>query len=142
MKLSKQVCTRTQSGQLQALGVLQDSSFIWLPGSPDPVFAMIVKPAGFWTAAYNTAELGEMLPPGCESYFAEHLESWNWQIIDFDVTDGDQQDEDRGFRVVAQGDGEFETEAEARADCLLMLLNSKQIKVKDINQHIQSLDYA
>jgi hypothetical protein len=142
MKLSRQTCTRVQAGELKALGVTQDSAFIWSPESSEPMFAMIIKPANFWSAAFNTAELGEMLPSMAQTYWAkEHSGFWNWQIIDMSVDEDvdNEQDVARGFKVVASGDGEYDTEAEARAACLITLLEGG-LKVSDLNDQIASMN--
>lgn len=139
MKLEHQVCNRIQSGELKALGVAQDSAFIWSSEAPAPMFAMIVKPSSFWTAAYNSSELGEMLPGFIQSFQDER--GWNWMMMDPQIDEEEDCAEDvaRGFKIVAMGEGEFEYEAEARADCLLYLLNQRVISVKDLNTHMGTI---
>lgn len=139
MKLSSQVCNRIQSGELQAMGVTQDSAFIWSSESEQPMFAMIVKPSSFWTAAYNSSELGEMLPGFIQTFQDER--GWNWMMIDAQIDEDTDTQEDiaRGFKIVAMGEGEFEYEAEARADSLLYLINNRIISVKDLNAHMGTI---
>jgi hypothetical protein len=141
MKISKQCCTREQAGILNGMKVRQESAFIWTGGSMEPLFAMIVKPASYWVAAFNSAELSQMLPEGCNFYYSNHTGFWHWQIIDMDVNDEDsEQDQARGFKIVATG-GEFDTEAEAKADCLITILESDphgRPGVDDINSAIEA----
>lgn len=143
MSIEKQVCTRIQAGRLKALGVLQQSLFIWSEASTEPMFAQIVKPAGFWAAAFNVSELGEMLPALIQTFQDDHRGGWNWQELnsDLDPDEMDNEVADRGFRIEAMGDGEFETEAEARADALLYILDNPNapVNVQRLNDHMLSL---
>jgi hypothetical protein len=147
MKLSinQQVCTLEQAKKLALLGVNQLNSIFYFfredcEAADD--FRIVYAPEGLILkaaiksekySAFNVMELGHMILE-CElvgeSYYSSHLGCWLWQMLDHD------EDGDFPFKVVHTGGGEFETEAEARADMLIFCLESKLISVPGVNEQL------
>lgn len=147
MKPEQQVCTLQQAKRLKELGLTQQSIFCFIGDeNPDPKYNTPMQLyysenartdiGKSWydnrIAAFNVAELGELLkehPDG--SYYSDHLGDWLWQILSFDV---DSDEYPAGFKVTHSSDGEFETEAEARADQLLFMIENKLVDIDYLNE--------
>jgi hypothetical protein len=140
MELQDQVCTFTQSQILKRLGVNQHSSYfiyrhwrgngqIIVDKRKDKYFdyakSRHVAPfTEILCSAFTVAELGMMLPSetltirrGSEN---SKFPNWEWE------NEGQQE-----------GCGCFDTEASARADHLIMLLENNLIKVEVINERLK-----
>jgi len=118
MQLKDQCCTKEQALRLIELGVKADATF-WHMKAKDGTHGEYV--AYGWTSeaiapAYNVAELGEILPT--ETYTvrtgSQSSAYANWEWID--------QGSDRAL-------GLFTTEAEARADQLIYLLERNMVEL-------------
>ena len=137
MKLQDQVCTLEQAKKLKELGVIQDSIFCFIgDGNPDPKYftsfeiyysanAMLEVGASWHEhriAAFTVAELGIMLPSETLTIRrgSESFPNWEW--------------ENEGRQT---GWGCFNTEAAARADHLIMLLENKLITVEEVNKRLK-----
>jgi len=135
MKLQDQVCTLEQAKKLKELGVRQQSAFKYNQNLYETDKAGELE-EGVWTIWYNdfpclenqysaftVAELGVMLPSetltirrGSED---SKFPNWEWE----------NEGEEKGW-------GCFDTEASARADHLIMLLQKDIIKVEEVNQRL------
>lgn len=139
MKLEYQVCSFEQAKRLSELGVVQGSSFCFWNASDNGETATItinsrpVKPyfygAQFCFSAFTIAELGEACPYAMNTYYSEHTGCWNWQLVEF--TEGNRP------AVWAAGDAEYNTEAQARADCLIHSIKNNYITIDEVNQRLQ-----
>ncbi len=123
LPLSQQVCSLELAKKLAAVGVPQDSFFVWYGGT---------TPATLWTrdrfeekrwnhpeqtyAAFTVAELGEMLPyTAFGAYFNEFKGKDDWSMA-----------YGREKTIVA------DTEADARASLLIYLIESHLIDPKTL----------
>lgn len=103
MELSKQVVSSELAKRLKELGVKQESLFYWTTGG-----VVYRSEMPFWLesnySAFTVTELGEMLPVTCTS--AKRSSEWVCHYFSNDDTK-------KSFIA--------ETEANARAKCLIML---------------------
>jgi hypothetical protein len=129
MKVENQVCTFDQAKRFDELGLDHDSLFHYARFESEEPFQLTqdVGEAIESYSAYSVAELGEMLPELHESYYSNHLGFWRWQVLEHDA------EGDFPFKVSEQGDGEYDTEAEARADMLIDAIEDDRIKAEAIN---------
>lgn len=113
MQLEKQVCSLELAKKLKELGVKQESHFRWYHASLIPW--NVVTSHGFSNeearerspSAFTVAELGELLGSNFETFFGGRL----WYVT-----------------MAASGkQWEAETEADARANALIYLLENKLI---------------
>lgn len=136
MKIQDQVITLAQAKKLKELGVVQDS-FMYFVGAyentEDQDLELVPAYGYNWNdypeqsgfpikyAAFTVAELGVMLPALC---YTEHFTwmEWQWSNID-------------NAPVISKGN--FNTEAEARADLLIYLLEHDIITASEVNQRLQ-----
>ena len=154
MKIQNQVCPRKLSQKLVELGV-KIKPYLWwrndYPNNPSKYrnkwyieneYQLTIgeKPVKYekgWhlLPAYSVAELGEIINSTIEivweTSYSHHLGDWNWEILDFDV---DPDKYPAGFKVDEQGNCEYLTEAEARAELLIYLIEHKKVDVKQINK--------
>lgn len=148
MKIEDNVCTLAQAIKLKELGVKQDSLFYHFPNpnadeiikehklSPyyielgdncmnqDSLVRKFVLD-GFYNktySAFTVGELGELMQEYVLTQYNTHGGYWEWKLLKYD------SDLPMGFEVKAEND-EFNTEAEARADMLIYLLENKIIKL-------------
>ena len=132
MKLQDQCCTFEQAKKLKELGVKQYSVFLWQKSFKNyEIKTSISGKPKLWTiypAAFTCAELGEICPYEMMTYYSEHLGCWNWQLIILS--------DDLLFEVSDSG-GEYKTEAEARADCLITSIEKGYITVEEVNKRLQ-----
>lgn len=136
MRLQDQCCTLEQGKRLKEMGIIQIGLFgqIEHPIKQSEKVPHIGrgKHDGEWHERYvslfTCAELGEMCPYGMHTYYSDHTGFWHWQII--------EPNPDGGFDVIDGGD-EYETEAEARGDCLITSIE-KGYSVEDVNKILQS----
>jgi hypothetical protein len=146
MKLQDQVCTLEQAKKLSELGINQKSLFYYTQDNTPlnsnlatwgyrqenmPVYVKYLRQSDISTSdlffeysAFTVAELGMMLPSETLTIRrgSEYLEfpNWEWE------NEGQQK-----------GWGCFDTEASARADHLIMLLENNLIKVKEVNERLK-----
>lgn len=106
MEIEKQVCSLELAKKLKELGVKQESLFFW---KPDGGWHLSQKLGQHVISAFTVAELGEILP----NYFVSGRINDNYQVeVPFEVP--------RKYR-------EAKTEADARAKCLIYLIENKLI---------------
>ena len=148
VNLESQVCSLDYAKRLKELGVKQESLVYWLniqdrvhmkvDKSGQPIIDRIDyrielgSPLGWnidkdnrWSA-FTVAELGEILPKGI------HNPDKIWKEIYLRCEPANRL----GFWLVSYGHDiwtEENTEADARAKCLIMLLENNLIKIQDIN---------
>lgn len=116
MELSKQVVSLELAEKLKDLGIKQESLFYWFPHREMETHELIewkiIQNTGGSDescSAFTVAELGEMLP----NYFVSGRINDNYQVeVPFEVP--------RKYR-------EAKTEADARAKCLIYLIENKLI---------------
>lgn len=131
MKLEDQVCSLEQAKKLAELGINVQSFFIWddIPfDQSNAVLRVRVDSTHDYTGnpfAYTVAELGIMLPSetltirrGSED---SEYANWEWE------NEGQQK-----------GWGCFDTEAQARADHLIMLLENKLVTPESVNERLKT----
>ncbi len=141
MKLEEQVCTFDQSVKLAELGVNLTTAFYWVAngnGQGDPVKIRLgLKEDGHQTAescypAYTTAELGILLP------YELNLEEEDLYI---QGTIGNRRGEFYYIWFQSSLDNvewelfpaiEKDTEAQARADALIWLIENNYVSVADL----------
>lgn len=122
MKLSDQVCTLQQAKRLKELGIAQDSLFYHTPNGilPKP----FVNFTGESYSAYTVAELGAMMGEGCYSYRPTRTgfkpSKWAWR------------------NEQGEGEGPFETEAQARAAKQIWDISSSKITAEEANKRLQA----
>lgn len=152
MKLQDQVCTLEQAKKLKELGVKQESLFCFIgDDNPDPKYnlphdlyysyqAREEFGASWWEhriAAFTVAELGAMLPgvdisKGEFMYFSMGSKGGHW-FIDYNGSERktiECKGEDDLFEMK-------ETEAGARAEMLIYLLENKLITIDEVNDRLQ-----
>ena len=141
MKLEHQVCTLEQSKRLKELGIEQFKGlFRWCCFCPDPTgesyFYEPVFGDGLDTGitgefiadAFTVAELGVMLPQSPTdniNYSWYHRNCWKGHSVGYAF---------HGIEPIERG--WFETEAEARADLLIHLLESGLTTAADCNARL------
>lgn len=152
MLLENQVCTLEQAKKLKELGVAQNSQFShiyfpemryrlaaqeigdarWLEGATDVDKDKDVQ------SAYSVAELGVMLPQEIDHEFNEHSSYYINYGYGADKAFAWYEDNDlEGINEVLNF--EFfggDTEAQARANMLIYLLEKKIINVEDVNKRL------
>lgn len=157
MKLSEQCCTIEQAKRLKELGVAQDSLFykhlnlsdhtlyvknrnhVWHAVYAD-FFEHDVRLIDYMYSAFTVAELGVMLPPGCQSAYNDHHDYWVCEYVE----PWDEEDEPdakpysvEGWKLTATtGDEEYETEAQTRAAMLIHLLENGHTTAAEVNQRL------
>lgn len=137
MELSKQVCSLELSQKLKELGVKQESLFYFYSKAPHTLLCEMRK--GMWLdedgwpsttlevddliSAFTVAELGELLPYEVEDFnhtYRLHSSKENGKyVLSYLLKDSS----DGEFLLVSEAD----TEADARAKCLVYLLENKLI---------------
>ena len=133
MKLEDQVCSLELAKKLKELGVKQESK--WYHNGDDLIYSLILpgKFAKNSYASFTVAELGEMLPKAIiknEIPFTLHT------IPDLQFNDKNEWTH-QGFSCIYWNIAEHEhlcnrfakTEANARAECLIYLIEKGYIKV-------------
>lgn len=138
MKLQDQVCTLKQAKRLMILGVRQDCSHAaWLRNECHdektfwcwPVEAQGISNKGYSApakgclegfSAFSVAELGIMLPPGVHPPQKSTLDLIYW------------------YEMIGDRFRKFETEAHARAELLIDLLERNVTTVDEVNQRLQN----
>lgn len=144
MKIENQVCLLSQAKKLKELGVEQISYFsyreeIGYPNNPVPLITEKEFPKGVDAkafniySAYSVAELGVMLPQDnddhfFESHYNDHYGEWT---CNYQTWKNDDREELRHIN-----DTGGDTEAEARADMLIFLLENNLIKVEEVNNRL------
>lgn len=142
MNLNDQVCTLSQAKKLQELGIEQRKGlFEWCVFMPDPLgekwfyapvyFQEEIEPQLHeWIAsAYTASELGIMLPTNPSSsvnYSYYHRYNWKGHSVGYTA-----------LGLIPIEREWFKTEAEARADLLIHLLENKTITPEECNKRLQ-----
>lgn len=130
MEIEKQVCTLEQAERLKDLGVKQNGYFwwSWYGQSRFPNWEVTREKTNEATCcAFTVAELGEMLPEG----FYSDKEDFKWEMM--------QKDDDGKLEEILElgvidATELFNTEAQARANLLIHLLESKTITATEVNE--------
>lgn len=138
MKLEQQVCSLPLAQRLRELGVRQDSAFYWrAQGTLQKDWKVQYFSRGDIklnpVSAFTVAELGEMLPSRFsvtvkkitstfDLYLAKN-ESGEW-FVEYQCQGTEPED---GYELLVQRNAD--TEADARAKCLIYLIESGLIKV-------------
>jgi hypothetical protein len=132
MKIENQVCTLEQAKKLKELGVTAEPLF-WYVIDIDPITPLDIiqkwQHSNFDSCekypAFTVAELGDMLPTETLTIRrgSENSEYANWEW----------EDESEG-----KAWGVFATEAEARADHLIMRLENALITPSEVNQRLNN----
>lgn len=150
MKTEKQVCTIEQAGKLKELGVEQTSEYAFIFRLKEWQVNHIAE-FNRWAfqqeqdligarenySAFTVAELGEMLETNDDQHFLMH--SWNdhggeWQTFLSKRKESESEEQKDHFEDVHQEVGE--TEAEARAEMLIWMLENKIISVESVNENL------
>jgi hypothetical protein len=140
MKLEKQVCTKGQSKKMRELGIVQKSVFYYHPNFKRPVIGTTMTRQGkhssadvmvcnlkpFSISAFTDSEMGVMIKMiGLYSAVNSVLGGWAIHHIN-----GYKE-----FEFPQPGNmNNYDTEAEARADIIISLLERGVIKVEEINR--------
>jgi hypothetical protein len=136
MKTNKHhYCTFEQSKKLKALGVSQEANFYYTNsgGHLEPDFNLCKASQDWGFASFSVAELGDMLPKIMDhedySYgitLAQSFPDEKEQEVYITFYEGVCSDLDRGDLVYST---EGETEAEARANMLIYLIENEIIQL-------------
>ncbi len=128
MELEKQVCSLELAKKLKELGVKQESLFNWNPqdgehwiivmGYPIAERDVLKKIKERYVSAFTSAELGEMLPERAESLKTRGEKPYNCRGLK-KITKDFEERKTEWFSS--------ETEADARAKCLIHLKENKLI---------------
>lgn len=127
MNLESQVCSFELAKRLKELGIKQSSLFFWtIGGIVSRLEALPILDYNY--SAFTVAELGEMLPYRIHKKISEYGLSYDW-IISMDVNLCIYYKCEIGGDELYPPDinHDEETEANARAKCLIMLLENKLI---------------
>jgi hypothetical protein len=131
MQIENQVCTLEQGEMLKEFGVKQESLFYHTHSKWGVMYITSIDFSGNPTSAYTVAELGEMLPDLIEQ------ESKQYELVCI------KEDECWLCRYVRNNDmldcfhyAAGKTEAEARANMLEYLIESKLITIEEINNRL------
>lgn len=135
MKLENQVVSLNQAKKLKELGVAQNSLLSWLDYSENPHGPKIVwssmmafeKDPTYVYAAFNVAEMGVMLPKafGVCNWSFYHRHCWKGESVGY--TSFGKQPIEQGW---------YATEAEARCDMLIRLLENNIITAAEVNERL------
>lgn len=126
LPIEKQVCTPEQSRKLRELGVRQDSFFAWtdtgelMSAHKDPKVLQLMSMATDFSAAFNTAELGVLMPERPVDVDGVRVDLVKNSAGDVCFTVGSPG----LIRTVVS-----ETEAQARAALLIYLLENKLLGI-------------
>lgn len=134
MKLIDQCCTLEQGKRLVELGVTAESTFWWMPAKSGPhkEYVQYGNSSDSLAPAYNVAELGELLP---HPSGLNELGGWV-HMTEYDLTPKDgkpwyclwEYDLDMDAGGFGRHIIDAVTEAQARADMLIYLLENQIIK--------------
>ena len=135
MKLESQVVSLEHARKLKELGVRQESAFYWIgsdllssPEAHDTLGRLTWPKKEAWISAFTVAELGEMLPDTVV------LSNGKTHVLVTGKTVGLWE---VGYR---NGSAPLffrhTSEADARAKCLVYLIENKIISVEEVNERI------
>lgn len=133
MKLENQVCTRQQAGKLRELGIQGHGYFLSNPKG-DILEAWTVEGTeDDFIAAWTAAELGVILPKsplpeGGITYSWYHRNNWRGHSVGYEAPGQPAMHIERFW---------FSTEAEARAELLIYLLENNYITVVEVNARLE-----
>ncbi len=138
MKLQDQVCTLEQAKRLKELGV-NGNIYSWLTTICEPISTFLVSTGtemqdNEWPA-FTVAELGEMLPNGFKT--RKNIEAKyrvNSEIPNKWICSGGCLAISR--KAFHQTNKQYDTEAQARAEMLIYLLENKLIDANKVNQRL------
>lgn len=166
MKLENQVCTIEQARKMKELGIVQESLFYhWNEKTPAnsnlqyygyaqdqiPWITILGKRSNVsgyerWTneevSAFTVAELGVMLPEEqaykfFSTYYNDHSGNWEVEYRGF-KTDDELEDWNSIEPPPKIYETEGDTEAQARAEMIIWLLENKIVSPGEINQRLQN----
>lgn len=129
MKLESQVCSLKLAKRLKELGVNQESYFAWYRHPnvhTESLYGIITNSQELWEskadsfAAFTVTELGEMLPLEINSSKTNHTPPWRCETISL-------ANLPKGTNLLLWFASD--TEADARAKCLIYLIENSIIKV-------------
>ena len=147
MKLENQVCTLEQAKRLKELGVSRinkddgESGFYWVS---DNEVLMFHKDDGFpsskYIRAFSVAELGVALIIDDDIHFTdgrynEHLGCWESHL---EKRNPDTEELETPFLLIHEARQEAETEAEARADLLIYLIENGITTSEEVNKRLKA----
>lgn len=120
MNLESQVSNKELSLRLRDLGVKQESNFYWKISTNELCFEIRTQSMDDWVSAFTVAELGEMLPAGIEKDYStmkimREIGHSGWIVV-------------YSNRLGILKKERADTEADARAKCLIYLLENGLIK--------------
>jgi len=119
MRLEDQVCSLELAKRLKALGVKQESAFVWMrDGFSDGKYLLHERPKirpDVGIAAFTVAEIGELLPSG-------------YRTTRFELSVGNVWDCDHPSTVDPDDETQANTEADARAKMLIYLIEQGVVK--------------
>lgn len=157
MKIEKQVCSLEQAKKLKQLGVAQTSIFKWCnehqhygdDGAYYTDSTYKVYNRGQFSAgtnntfsAFSTAELGVMLPSFFPSFVHDELKSChcrNERVDTFPLIDSGEEHEQTPAHKLNKELIPIQaasTEAEARAEMLIYLIENRYVLVSEVNERI------
>jgi hypothetical protein len=126
MKLLKQICRHDQGVALRDMGIVQDQSTYFLnkTGEHYTITHTFIQPfetseGNPWVAVYTVAELGELLPEGSVSFKSNG--KWIARYQD---------------KAICCFIALCDSEAQARADLLLLLLQLKVVSPESVNHKL------
>lgn len=129
IQLSDQVCSLIQAKRLKELGVNQESYFVHKINEIQDVVSTsqfkkwceeYLPTCNDYYSAFSVAELGIALPPNGRTIFKVH-DGW-----EFTIGTSDWKDWRR-----------YSTEAQARAELLIYLIENKIVSVEEINERLK-----
>lgn len=130
MKLESQVVSLELAKKLKELGVPQESLFWWVRLNEEWCVSPNFSSDPNWKekkenySAFTVAELGEMLPV---DYFTFQNEKGDWFVARID----DREISELGTEIIKTEDlFQENTEADARAKCLIYLIENKLLNAK------------
>lgn len=163
MKLEQQVCTLDQAKRLKELGVIQNSLWHWIYPEKETVLSsmqgiyhrsLVVEMLSdanedgednqfphLNASAFTVSELGVMLPRYYPSwrFLEEGGQNELWIATIIGQPQGFERDKEDVYdiRTVAAFDRYGKTQAEALANLLISLLETKTIKAEEVNKRLQ-----
>lgn len=142
MKIEDQVCTLKQAKKLKILKVTQDSYFQWkcndvqvcvvqkeMTDMIDRSLPLLNKNY----AAYTLSELGVMLELDDDKHLFDYFYNGHAGCYEVVLNKRDER-KTAGIKLINREEGE--TEAEARADMLIYLLENKLTTAEEVNKRL------
>jgi hypothetical protein len=134
MRIEQQTCTPEQSKTLSLLGINADSYFLF--GSDGRIVERwtVDGTEDQFTPAFTSAELGTMLPHlPVDTKWAQVATHWSFSEPDKALC---QIDYSSRHEVIPAVRFKAATEAQARAEMLIFLLEQKKVTAEEINKRL------